>query len=286
MSEYAVEVRNLSWKYQRSEDFVLKGIDLRIPKGSFTLVVGPNEAGKTTLMLAIKGLIPHSIPGSLRGSVLVFGEPVENMSAPVLAQRVGYVFSDPEAQFTALTVEDELLFGLENIGIPEEEISARILWASNVTMIRDLLDKRPHDLSGGQKQRVAIASVLAMRPDILILDEPTSMIDPLGRDVIVSICSELKKSGELTMIVVEHNIEAFVDIADQIVLLNGGRIIKSAPPQEFFEDIDLLLRNHVYPPQVAHLFWLLRQRQIYAGPLPLTDEEGVIAGRRLLRGSG
>lgn len=281
----AVEVRGLSWKYDGAQDFTLHDVNLEIAESEFTLVVGPNEAGKTTLMLAIKGLIPHSFPGVLQGEVRLFGEPAQDKGAPVLAQEVGYVFGDPEAQFTALTVEEEILFGLENIGYPEEEIARRIQWAAELTMIDDLLDKPPYDISGGQKQRVAIASVIAMEPRVLILDEPTSMIDPLGKDLIVRICAELKERHGMTLIVVEHNVEAFAPLADRVVLLDGGRIIRQGSPAELFREVDFLLEHGVYPPQVTQVFERLRVKGRYGGPPLLDDAAGIDAGLRLLQGT-
>jgi len=278
----AVEVEHFSWKYQNAADDALHDVNLTIPAGRFTLVVGPNEAGKTTLMLAIKGLIPQSFPGRTSGVVRVLGEPVAQKNAATLAQQVGYVFGDPESQFTALTVEEEILFGLENIGVPEDEIAERIRWACEVTMIADLLDKPPYDISGGQKQRVAIASVLAMRPQILILDEPTSMIDPLGKDLVVGICAQLKQERHMTVIVVEHNTEAFVSLADHVVLVRGGTIEHEASPREFFDDVEFLRTRDVNPPQVTQVFANLRAKRLFAGPLPLTDEEGLAAGAALL----
>lgn len=278
----AVDIENFSWKYQLAPDFALRGVNLRIAEGEFTLVVGPNESGKTTLMMAIKGLIPHSFPGRLEGEVRVFGESIERKSATGLATQVGYVFGDPEAQFTALTVEEEILFGLENVGCPEEEIRNRIAWASELTGISGLLDKPPYDISGGEKQRVAIASVLAMDPQILILDEPTSMIDPLGKDLVVRICADLKRNRRITILVVEHNIEAFAPLADQVVLVHEGRVERQAPPREFFQAPDFLARRHVSPPQVTQLFAQLTARGLYDDALPLSDEEGVARGRALL----
>ena len=277
-----IEITNCSWKYRLAKDFALRDVTLAIGEGEFTLVVGPNEAGKTTLMLAIKGLIPHSVPGVLSGEVRVFGESVEHKSATVLAKQVGYVFGDPEAQFTALSVEEEILFGLENVGFPEEQIEERIRWASAVTGIEGLLEKPPYDISGGEKQRVAIASVIAMDPQILILDEPTSMIDPLGKDLIVRICAELKQERRMTILVVEHNIEAFAPLADQVVLVHGGRVERRAHPREFFQDLDYLAHRDVVPPPVTQVFAHLRARGLYAGALPLTDDEGIAAGRDVL----
>jgi energy-coupling factor transport system ATP-binding protein len=280
----AVEIEHFSWKYQLAADYALRDVSLAIPQSEFTLVVGPNESGKTTLMLAIKGLIPHAYPGRQEGVVRVFGQEVEKKGAATLAEQVGYVFGDPEAQFTALTVEEEILFGLENVGVPEVEIEDRIRRASELTMISDLLDKPPYDISGGEKQRVAIASVLAMNPQVLILDEPTSMIDPLGKDLIVGICEELKRERKFTVIVVEHNTEGFASLADRVVLVSAGRIERDAPPREFFQDTEFLASRDVYAPQVTQVFAQLRRRGLYAGPLPLTDEEGIRAGRALLAG--
>jgi energy-coupling factor transport system ATP-binding protein len=277
-----VEIENFSWKYQLATEFALRDVNLRVNEGEFTLVVGPNESGKTTLMMAIKGLIPHSFPGRFEGEVRVFGESIEQKSATGLAKQVGYVFGDPEAQFTALTVEEEILFGLENVGSPEEDIQKRIAWASELTGVSDLLDKPPYDISGGEKQRVAIASVLAMDPQILILDEPTSMIDPLGKDLIVRICADLKENRQMTILVVEHNIEAFAPLADQMVLVHQGRVERQAPPREFFHDPDFLARRNVSPPQVTQVFADLTAQGRYDGALPLSDEEGVAQGRALL----
>jgi energy-coupling factor transport system ATP-binding protein len=280
-----VEVRGFGWKYEGAKDFALQDANLDIAEGEFTLVIGPNESGKTTLVSAIKGLIPHSFSGVMEGEVRVLGEPVEAKRAPALAKEIGLVFGDPEAQFTALTVEEEIVFGLENIGYPEDRISDRIAWAADVTMIGDLLDKPPYDISGGQKQRVAIASVIAMEPRILILDEPTSMIDPLGKDLIVGICSELKRDRDMTVIVVEHNIEAFAPLSDRVVVVNRGRIERHAAPRELFEDPSSLLERDIYPPQVTQLFGRLRQKGLFDEALPLSDEEGIAAGEGLLEGA-
>jgi len=278
----AVEVHNLSWRYQQSQRWALSGIDLTIAEREFVLIIGPNEAGKTSLVSAIKGLIPNCFNGVLRGEVRVFGQPLASMKAAVLASQIGFVFADPESQFTALTVEDEIVFGLENIGWPPAEIEERVRWAARLTGVEDLLDKPPYDVSGGQKQRVAIASVIAMRPSILILDEPTSMIDPLGKDQVVNICAELKRDYDMTLIVVEHNIEAFAPLADKVVVVNHGTIERVGPPSEIFSDLDFLVARDVHPPQVAETFERLRQRHLFDGDLPLTDEAGIKLGRQLL----
>jgi energy-coupling factor transporter ATP-binding protein EcfA2 len=278
----AIEVSNLSWRYEHSQSWALTDVNLEIPEREFVLVIGPNEAGKTTLVSAIKGLIPNAFTGVLKGGVRVFGQSIADMKAPVLAREIGFVFADPESQFTALTVEEEIVFGLENIGWPPESIEERVRWAARLTGVEELLDKPPYDVSGGQKQRVAIASVIAMQPRILILDEPTSMIDPLGKDQVVSICAELKREHNMTLIVVEHNIEAFAPLADRVVVVNQGRIERVGPPAELFADLDFILARDVHPPQVAEVFERLRQRHLFNADLPLTDEAGIALGREFI----
>ena len=188
----AVSIQDLGWKYSGRKNFAIEHVNLEIPANSFTSVVGPNEHGKTTLVSCIKGIIPNSFHGVWRGKVEIFGQDVRKMSGQSLAAEIGFVFADPEAQFTSMTVEEELVFGLENIGLPLGEVKSRLEWVTEIAMIADLLDKSPYEISGGQKQRVAIASVLAMKPRIMILDEPTSMLDPLGKDFIFDIMTNLK----------------------------------------------------------------------------------------------
>lgn len=279
----AVEISGLSWKYANTKEFAIEGIDLTIEEREFVLVVGPNEAGKTTLVSAIKGLIPHAMPGILKGSVSIFGKPIESLDAPTLASQIGFVFADPESQFTALTVEEEIVFGLENVGWPREKIAERVAWAARITGIEELLDKPPYDISGGQKQRVAIASVIAMQPRVLILDEPTAMIDPLGKDLVVAICAELKREHEMTIIVVEHNIEAFAPLADKVVLVNERRVERIGPPAAIFGDLAHVMARDVHPPQATQVFGRLAERGAYAGNLPLGDEDAIGAGLALFR---
>ena len=273
----AVVIENLEWKYEHTTEFALRGINLEIPEKSFLGVVGPNEQGKTTLVSAISGLIPHSFNGIYRGLVKIFGEEVKTADAVHLASQVGLVFADPESQFTAMTVEEELVFGLENLGFSYEKIKKRLEWAAEITMISDLLDKSPYDVSGGQKQRMAIACVLAMNPRIIILDEPTSMIDPLGKQFIFDILRNLKEAGEHTLIVVEHNIEQLAPLADQLLLMHQGQIARLAPPEDFFEDPEFLLERGLYVPEVTVLaHWLRKKGRLTSDqPLPLSLTEAI-----------
>lgn len=284
----AVVIKDLEWKYEHANEFALRGINLEIPENTFLGIVGANEQGKTTLVNCIKGLIPHSYNGVYRGSVQVFGVEVKNSDSVHLAREVGLVFADPEAQFTAMTVEEELVFGLENVGFDVKKIRERLEWAAEVTLIGDLLDKSPYDISGGQKQRVAIASVLAMDPRILIMDEPTSMIDPLGKEFIFEILRRLKQAGHRTIIVVEHNIEQLAPLADLMLLMHQGRIVRLAPPDEFLSDPDFLVAHGVYPPEVTLFGGWLKQQGWYpqTAPLPRDLKSGIEMVRMALATGG
>jgi len=285
----AVAIKDLEWKYENTTQFALRKVNLEISENTFLGIVGANEQGKTTLVSCIKGLIPHSFNGVYRGSVEVFGQAVKETSGLHLAREVGLVFADPEAQFTAMTVEEELVFGLENVGYDINKIRERLEWAAEVTQIGNLLDKSPYDISGGQKQRVAIACVLAMDPRIVIMDEPTSMIDPLGKQFIFDILRKLKEEGNRTIIVVEHNIEQLAPLSDQLALIHEGQIVKVAPPDEFFADPQSLIAQGVYPPEVAIFAgWLHSQGYLPdASPIPRDLAEAVAAAQTALKmGSG
>ena len=245
----AVVITDLEWRYEHRKKFALRKINLEIEENIFLGIVGANEHGKTTLVSAINGLIPHSHNGIYRGKVEVFGQKVMDMDALDIAMKAGFVFADPESQFTAMTVEEELVFGLENIGLGNAEIGERIEWAADITMIEDLLDKSPYDISGGQKQRVAIASVLAMNPPIIMMDEPTSMIDPLGKRLIFDILYKLKEAGEHTLIVIEHNIEQLAPLADQMLLMYEGQVERMEETREFFSHPDFLEKHGVQTPE-------------------------------------
>ncbi|MEW5816420.1 MAG: ATP-binding cassette domain-containing protein [Spirochaetota bacterium] len=282
----AVSIQDLSWKYSGRNNFAVENINLDIEENEFISIVGPNESGKTTLVSCIMGLIPSNFHGVWRGKVKIFGQDSREMSTQALAMQVGFVFSDPEAQFTSMTVEEELVFGMENIGFSLERIKERLQWVSEITSIGNLLDKSPYEISGGQKQRVAIASVLAMKPRILILDEPTSMLDPLGKDFIFEILTSLKKEEDLTIIVVEHNIEQIAPLSDRIILVSGGKIVKASSLAEFFQDTEFLESHGIQVPQATAFAGYLKEKHVLDdGFFPITFEDTVTAVEKVLSSS-
>jgi energy-coupling factor transporter ATP-binding protein EcfA2 len=278
----SVVIQDLEWKYEHTTEFALKGVSLEIEENSFLGIVGANESGKTTLISTINGLIPHAHNGIYRGNVQVLGKNVQKLDSLQLASMVGFVFADPEAQFTAMTVAEELSFGLENLGLKTDEIGQRLERAAELTMIGDLLDKSPYDISGGQKQRVAIACVLAMNPPIIIMDEPTSMIDPLGKQLIFDILRRLKEAGEHTLIVVEHNVEQLAPLSDRMLLMHDGQIARIAETRAFFAQPELLSEHGVPAPEVTEFDQWLRQEQYLDGQAPVAlDLQGAITATEL-----
>lgn len=276
MPEPVIKIEDLWWKYEGRKEWALKGINLTINKGEFVGIVGPNESGKTTLAMAMNGLIPNNYRGTMKGRVVSVGLDTREHATADIARKVGFVFSDPESQFLTMTVEEELAFGLENMGLPVDEIEERIRWAMKITRLsEEFLEKPPYELSGGQKQRVAIAAVLAMKPDVIILDEPTSMLDPIGKSEVFDVLVELKRSYNATIIVIEHRLEDIAYLADKMVLLYYGEVLKVAPPKEFFDDIPFLLNHYVYPPEIMIAIHRLREKGLYEGSIPLRFEEGV-----------
>lgn len=269
-----IEIQDYTWKYINTRVPAIKGINLSIEEGSFVGIIGPNGAGKTSLAYSIDGLIPGQYNGIKKGSVNVFGKEVEEYGRGELQRLVGVVFSDPEAQFTAMTVEDELVFGMENIGLSLKEIKERLEWVTELTDLSHLLMKPPYEISGGQKQRVALAAVLSMRPKILILDEPTSMLDPVSRERIFGVLAKLKKEENNTIIAIEHSLENLVPLADQMVLLSDGELVLHEETQSFFQQSKALLERGVFPPGAMHFFHELREKGLYQGRYPLTVAEG------------
>jgi len=216
--------------------------------------------------------------------VHVHGREVETYAHGELQRTIGVVFSDPEAQFTAMTVEDELVFGLENLGLSLAEIRERLQWVVDLVNLGPLLNKPPYEISGGQKQRVALAAVLAMKPRILVLDEPTSMLDPISRRRVFDVLSDLKQARSNTIIVIEHSLENLVPLADRMALLSGGRLVLEDETQAFFQDMDTSLAHGITPPGALRYFHALARSGVDSAPLPLNLAAAAARLRTLLGG--
>ncbi len=274
---------NYFWKYTRTDKPALENINLEIEEGTFIGIIGPNGAGKTTLLYSINGLIPNQYYGVRKGNVNVLGKKVIDYRSEELTKIVGAVFSDPESQFTSMTVEDEVVFGMENIGLSVSEIQERLNWVVPLTKIGQLMDKPPYEVSGGQKARVALAAVLAMTPKILVLDEPTSMLDPISRKQVFEVLLKLKDELKSTIIVVEHSLENLVLMADKMVLIYNSHVALADYTEPFFKKIDFLLKHDVFPPEIIQFFYELFRLGGYKGKLPLSLDEAVNYLQKLMK---
>jgi energy-coupling factor transporter ATP-binding protein EcfA2 len=227
-----IEFRNFSFRYAGARRDALRGVNLSIQEGEVVALVGPSGCGKSTLLRSIIGLIPHMYRGEYSGSVIVDGMDVARTPVSRLATRVGYIFQNPENQLFMFTVRKDIAFGLENLALPRHEIVRRVDWAMKTLGIEGLADTPPHELSDGQKQRVAIAGVLAMKPKVLILDEPTSLLDPVTAESVITQVKELHDALGITLIIAEHRLDLLVTIASRFIVLDGGRVILDGPARE------------------------------------------------------
>jgi len=268
-----IEFKNVSYKYPKSDRFIIKDINLEIGSGEFVLLIGPTGCGKTTLCRCMNGLIPHFYPGEFLGDVIVDGENTRNVQTNLLATKVGMVFQNPENMLFSLNVEKEIAFGMENLAIPREEMKRKIRELMSLLDIEHLRDRTPYELSGGEQQIVAIASVLALNPKILVLDEPTANLDPLTAMEIIKLLHKLNKEKGITIILVEHRIELILPIATRVILMNDGQIVADAKPREIVEG-NALEEIGINIPSIVSLFKELRKnhRELI---IPLSVQEAV-----------
>jgi len=227
-----LEIQGLSFRYPDSPKKAVSDFDLSVPEGEIVVLAGPSGCGKSTLLRAVNGLIPHMYSGEYTGDVIVGGTAVRNSSMKDLAQKVGFLFQNPENQIFMFTVERDIAFGLENLGVLRAEMRARVDEAMRLLEIGDLALRAPHELSDGQKQRVALAGVLAMRPQLVILDEPTSLLDPKTAAELVDLVGRLRKDLGTTFVVVEHRLDLLVKVADRLVVMNEGRKALEGEPKD------------------------------------------------------
>src|SRR5215213_4957219 len=274
--EPEVSIEGLTYRYRGQQKPAIKGIDLEVAEGEFVVIMGPSGAGKSTLCVSLNGLIPHFFRGKMEGEVRVGGRSTREGHVGEFAQEVGLVFQDFEAQLFSTNVALEVAFGPENFKVERTEMIERVERVLGQVRLEGFEKRTPATLSGGQKQRLAIASVLAIEPRILCLDEPTTDLDPIGKLGIFEIAEDLKDRDDVTLIVVEHETEETLD-ADRIIVLRDGKIVADRPAREVLRDVDLLEESSVMPLQVTRFFHEMR---LWQGQLPLTPEEGVAEFKR------
>ncbi len=235
-----ITIENLKYKYPFAETLALDGISCQIEPGEFIGIIGRNGAGKSTFCQALTGLVPNFYRGAYGGKVFIDETEVKTVEVDDLCQKVGSVFQNPFNQVTGSksTVYEEIAFGLENFGVPYEEMKARIEESLSLLGILEYKDRAPFDLSGGQMQRMAIASIIAMKPEVIVLDEPTSQLDPQGSEAVFQAIQTLSEQG-ITVIMVEHKIEKMAAYSDRVMLLNEGKLVAIDTPQKIFSRPDL-----------------------------------------------
>lgn len=265
-----IEIDGLKYRYPETEKLALDNLSFSVEKGEFIGVIGRNKSGKSTLCYALAGLVPHFFSGAYGGQAIVNGLEVRTHEIEELTVDVGLVFENPFSQMTGakFTVFEEIAFGLENKGIERTEMLHRIEESLQLLDIEELKDKNPFSLSGGQMQRVAIASVIAMRPEILILDEPTSQLDPQGSEEVFRVVESLANEG-ITIIMAEHKIEKVAEYSDRVLLLDDGQLIAYDIPEKIFSQEDILSHG-VLPPAATRIAKALGIKDEETGFYPKT----------------
>jgi len=268
-----IETRNVTYTYPGAPKPSIANVSIDIEKGEFTLITGPSGCGKTTLCRCFNGLIPHFYQGEIKGETVVAGLNVSEHPIYELAKHVGLVFQNPENQLFALSAEKDVAFGLENLGVPREEMRQRVDEALNLTGIYDLRERAPSELSGGQQQRVAIASVLAMQPEVVVLDEPTSFLDPLSAKKIFEVIRNLNRKFGITVVLVEHRLDLTARYADHIIVMDEGKVVLDGNPHEILRSEEARLIG-IGIPKATRLYQILKKDGLKLGnTIPLSSEE-------------
>ena len=260
-----IRFEQVHYSYPEDRDETLRGIDLEIEEGSFVAVLGHNGSGKSTLAKHMNAILTPSA-----GRVTVYGmDTADETQLLAVRQTVGMVFQNPDNQIVANVVEDDVAFAPENLGVPTEEIRKRVDAALEQVGMRELRMHAPHLLSGGQKQRVAIAGVLAMEPKVVVLDEPTAMLDPRGRRDVIDTVTRLCREKGMTVVLITHHMEECVG-ADRLLVMSDGQIAADGTPREVFSQVELMEREGLDVPETTRLLYELRARG-FALPLDLLD---------------
>lgn len=268
------KIENVNYKYPLEEKQALKNINIEIKKGEFWAVIGKNGSGKTTFCNMLRRFVPDFYKGELTGKITLEDKELKNYSQKELVQKIGFVFQNPFTQISGVkdTVFEEIAYGLENLGLDKEEIISRVEKILKLLEIEKLRDRNPYDLSGGQKQRVALASIIAMDPDILVIDEPTSQLDPKGTEDIFKIINLMANEGK-TIILVEHKLELIAEYAENILVFDEGEIILSGKAEEVLNN-KILLEKEIGMTQYSMLAYELEKAgKVEFEEIPITKEK-------------
>jgi len=269
-----IKIENLSVQYLEQEDKALDEISLEVDEGEFVAILGAHGAGKTTLCLSINGIVPNMINADMFGKIEVAGEVPPNIPVRELASKVGSVFDNPEFQMSQLTVFEEVALGLQNLGVDKDTIIENITTSLEMVGLAGFEERSPFEISGGQQQRLAMASALSMKPQILVLDEPTSNLDPIGKEEVFTVTRKINQEEGLTVIIAEHEVEVIAEYADKVILLEHGRITEVGSPDELFPKIvDIQSNVGVRIPQITD--FASRTPEKFNGNIPVTVDQAI-----------
>lgn len=286
-----ISLEHVTYRYPQTQQPALRDIDLEIAKGTFVVVVGANGAGKSTLCAALAGFIPHHFRGELSGRVRVDGLDTAATPLAELVTHVGLVFQNPfnQISYAKLTVAEEIAFGLENLGVPREEMHNRVSATLDLVGLGELAERSPYELSGGELQRVALASILVMEPRVLVLDEPTAQLDPIGTRQVLNVIRSIVSGHQCTVVMVEQKIEWVATFADRVIALEDGQVVLDGTPRQVLTS-DRMDAIGVVVPRYTQAARAGREDGLWrGGELPVTLEqasEGFSPKRATLPGEG
>ncbi|MFX1328589.1 MAG: energy-coupling factor ABC transporter ATP-binding protein [Promethearchaeota archaeon] len=269
-----VKFINFYYRYKGNDDYALNNINLKIEDNTFILLCGETGSGKTSLIRCMNGLIPQFYSGFYKGKIIVNGKDTTETSIADLSTEVGIVFQNPENQLISMNVEHEIAFGLENLGVSPRDISNRIMESASLTEIEHILDKAPFELSGGEQQRVAIASILVLRPKILILDEPTALLDPYMARKIIRLLQEIKQDKNITIIISEHRLDLILPLSDKIILMKDGSIIEFESRENVING-DNFQNLRLNKPIIYSIFNKLNKEKLFNKNIPTSVPEAI-----------
>ena len=273
-----VRLEHVSYRYPRTKNYVLHDVCIDIHQGEFIAVMGENGAGKTTFLSCLNSIIPNYYLGHMQGNVKVYGMDTKEHVVSEFSRKVGMVLEDPESQLFTTYVRNEVAFSAENMQVDPDEIRRRIDWALSIVGLTSYKDRETTALSGGQKQRLAIAANLAMKPDMLVLDEPTSQLDPIGTREVFDVIRRLRNEEKMTVVIATHKSEEIAEFADKVLVFSKGHVVAFDEPRKIFQDEELMKLCHIRPPQVSALvnYMNMKNAEIHRLPILLKEAGGEI----------
>ncbi len=275
-----IEFNDFSFKYVGSDTLALRKVNLSVEQGEYVVVSGPSGCGKTTLCRAMNGLVPQFHRGYIAGNVFVDSKSTRDHSVAELAGTVGLVFQNPSNQLVTLNVEKEIAFGPENLGVDPLEIRERVEHLIDILGLEHLREKHPHEMSGGEQQRVAMAATLALKPKVLVADEPTSSLDPRSAELILELIAEQNRQG-MTVVLVEHRLDVVAKDASRLVLMNNGSVVADGTPREVLL-LDICQEIGIGIPKAVEVFKCLRSNELHLSEVPMSGADLIRVFREVI----